>query len=67
MRFRTSSVEAEIRVKRRREEVANLYFLEGYTIQEIAENSVYSARTIQRDVNYIKTHMKEFFYWQKAD
>jgi len=46
--------------ERRREEVAYL-LLEGYSISEIAEYSIYSERTIERDVEYIKSHLREFY------
>lgn len=52
---------AEISRERRREEVANLYFLEGYSVEEIAEYSVYAVKTIERDVSYIREHWQEFF------
>lgn len=57
---RTATKPSPAAVMRRREEVANLFFLEEYTIEEISEYSVYSMRTIERDVEYIKKHWKRF-------
>lgn len=50
----------KIRQQRRREEVAYLFFMEGYSIDEIAEYSVYTSKTIERDVKYIQSHLEEF-------
>lgn len=50
--YRSGSKESQ---KRRREEVAYLY-LDGWNLKEISEYSGYSVRTIQRDIEYIKTH-----------
>lgn len=47
--------------ERRREEIAFLYLLEGYTVEEIVEYSVYSLRTIKRDIEYIKDNPEKFF------
>ncbi len=55
--YRSGSKESQ---KRRREEVAYLY-LDGWNLKEISEYSGYSVRTIQRDIEYIKTHKEEFF------
>lgn len=52
---------AEENLRRRREEVYFL-LLEGYSVEDIAEGSVYSKSTIQRDVAYIKAHHKEFSF-----
>lgn len=49
-------------VDKRRKEVASLYFLEDYTLEEIVDNSVYSSKTIRRDIAYIKEHKEEFFF-----
>lgn len=46
-------------IKRRREEIAFLYF-EGQTAEEIAEYSTYSVATIKRDIEYIESHREEF-------
>ena len=45
--------------KRRIQEVAYLYF-EGWSEEEIAEESGYSVRTIQRDIEYVEAHKEEF-------
>lgn len=49
-------------IDKRRREVASLYFLEDYTLEEIADNSVYSLKTIERDIAYIKEHEEEFLF-----
>ncbi len=51
---------ATIRISRRREEIAHLYLQEGWSIEEIAEWSTYSAITVNNDVAYIKAHIEEF-------
>lgn len=45
--------------KRRIEEIAYLYF-DGWTKEEMAEESGYSIRTISRDIEYIEAHREEF-------
>ncbi len=52
----------KIRIQRRREEVADLFFREGYSIDEIAEYSIYFPQTIKRDVEYIQAHLEDFLY-----
>lgn len=42
------------------EEVAPLWLWEGYTVEEIAEYSVYSKDTIQKVVEYVKSQENEF-------
>ncbi len=37
-----------------------LYF-DGWTIEEIAEESGMSVRTIERDIEYIEAHPEKFF------
>lgn len=53
----------KISQQRRREEVAYLFFMEGYTIEEISEYSVYSTKTIERDVEYIRKYLEDFLYY----
>ena len=45
--------------KRRIEEIAYLYFA-GWSKEELAIESGYSIRTIQRDIKYIESHKEEF-------
>lgn len=45
--------------QQRRREVASLYY-EGWSLKDIAANSVYSIRTIERDIEYIESHPEEF-------
>lgn len=44
---------------RRREEIAFPYF-QGYTAREIAEYSIYSKKTVEKDIIYIEAHLEEF-------
>ncbi len=59
-----AAAEAAIRIARRREEVAHLFLQEGLSPQEIAEYSVYSLKTIKKDVAYIKAHPEDFDFYK---
>lgn len=47
-------------IQRRRKEIAVLWLYEGYTLKEISQYSVYSERTVGRDIDYIESHLDEF-------
>lgn len=49
-----------IYAKRRRMEIVAYLYFDGCSVDEIAEDSGYSPRTISRDIEYIEAHREEF-------
>lgn len=47
-------------VQKRREDVFSAVYVEGMTLEMVADFSGYSESTIEKDLRYIKDHLDEF-------
>ena len=47
-------------VQRRREDVFSAVYVEGMTMEMVADFSGYSEATIEKDLRYIEAHLDEF-------
>ena len=52
---------SQAEIEERRKDVAFLHYSLRWTIDEIADSSDRSIKTIERDVEYIEAHPDEFF------